>query len=443
MLGPERPLLLSHDDRQRIAYHESGHAILGLVVPGADPVQRVTIVPRGQALGVTYQRPQTDRYNYPEAYLRARIVGMLGGRAAEEIVYGTRTTGAESDIEQATQLARNMVTRWGMSDKLGMVQLAPKDNPYLGGATGFVGEKPFGERTAEIIDAEVQRIIGESHTQAKDLLVRHRRSERAGGSAPRARDARRARDPRATGLSPAPPLRDRLLASMQAAPGRRLDRPRCSRCADGMRLNRRAARPRTRRPSRSRRAVSRTDLVRARGRRCPGQRAGQGRRRPTARDRDQGAAAGEQRPCEPARALHARSRARGRAEEAVARADEAQVSTPAATCAGRREQAEPRLRPAAASPTASLIANASAPPTGRSAARAGAAGADVRPDQRNHRRAEAEHERDQQVFESCAGAVPATASGPPCAPTSAVVSATVSEVCSVLIAPTAPTRRMS
>jgi ATP-dependent metalloprotease FtsH len=101
VLGPERPLLLSAEDRERIAYHESGHAILGLVVAGADPVHRVSIVPRGQALGVTYQRPQTDRYNYPEAYLRARIIGMLGGRAAEEVVYGTRTTGAESDIEQA------------------------------------------------------------------------------------------------------------------------------------------------------------------------------------------------------------------------------------------------------------------------------------------------------------------------------------------------------
>src|SRR5204862_1025265 len=139
MLGPERPLLLSNEDRERIAYHESGHAILGLVVAGADPVHRVTIVPRGQALGVTYQRPDTDRYNYPEAYLRARIVGMLGGRAAEEIVYGTKTTGAESDIEQATALARRMVTRWGMSERLGMVQLAPRDNPYLSTPTVFGG----------------------------------------------------------------------------------------------------------------------------------------------------------------------------------------------------------------------------------------------------------------------------------------------------------------
>src|SRR3954467_196682 len=141
VLGPERPLLLSADDRERIAYHESGHAVLGLVVPGADPVHRVSIVPRGQVLGVTYQRPQTDRYNYPEAYLRAKIIGMLGGRAAEEVVYGTRTTGAANDIEQATNLARNMVTRWGMSEKLGMVQLAPRENAFLGGG-GYPSEKP-------------------------------------------------------------------------------------------------------------------------------------------------------------------------------------------------------------------------------------------------------------------------------------------------------------
>ncbi len=146
------------------------------MVPGADPVHRVSIVPRGQALGVTYQRPQTDRYNYPEAYLRARIVGMLGGRAAEEVVYGTRTTGAENDIEQATGMARNMVTRWGMSDKLGMVQLAPRQNPYLGGVAGFGGEKPFSEETARLIDAEVQRIINECHDEAKRLLGAHRQA---------------------------------------------------------------------------------------------------------------------------------------------------------------------------------------------------------------------------------------------------------------------------
>jgi cell division protease FtsH len=207
VLGPERPILLSQEDRERNAYHEGGHAILGLVVPGADPVHRVTIVPRGQALGVTYQRPSTDRYNYPEAYLRGRIVGMLGGRAAEEIVYGTKTTGAESDIEQATNLARNMVTRWGMSDALGMVQLAPRQNPYLGGAAGFGGEKPFSEETAKAIDAEVLRIIGDSHDEAQRLLTTHRAALDALAQALVARETLNEQEIlEVTGLPPAPAL---------------------------------------------------------------------------------------------------------------------------------------------------------------------------------------------------------------------------------------------
>ncbi len=214
VLGPERPLLLSAQDRERIAYHESGHAVLGLVVAGADPVHRVSIVPRGQALGVTYQRPQTDRYNYPEAYLRARIIGMLGGRAAEEVVYGTRTTGAENDIEQATQLARNMVTRWGMSDALGMVQLAPRENQFLGTTGGFGGEKPFSEQTAALIDAEVQRIINDCHEEAKRLLREHRPALDALVAALlRQETVSEGEILQATGLPPAPqleagPLRD-------------------------------------------------------------------------------------------------------------------------------------------------------------------------------------------------------------------------------------------
>ena len=217
VLGPERPLLLSREDRERIAYHESGHAILGLVVAGADPVHRVTIVPRGQALGVTYQRPQTDRYNYPEAYLRARIIGMLGGRAAEEVVYGTRTTGAENDIEQATQLARNMVTRWGMSDKLGMVQLGSRHNPYLGVAGGFGGGEPFSEETARIIDAEVQRIIGECHSEAVRLLTKHRKPLDALVTALLSRETLGEDEIlEVTGLPPAPALESRPLAVTSA-----------------------------------------------------------------------------------------------------------------------------------------------------------------------------------------------------------------------------------
>lgn len=212
VLGPERPLLLSRADKERIAYHEGGHAILGLVMPGADPVNRVSIVPRGQALGVTYQRPNSDRYNYPEAYLRARIVGMLGGRAAEEVVYGTKTTGAESDIEQATSLARRMVTRWGMSERIGMVQLAPTENPYLGGLGGYGAEKPFSEETAKAIDAEVLKIIGESHDEAKRLLTAYRNQLDALAEALVARETIGEQEIlEATGLPSAPTLETKKL----------------------------------------------------------------------------------------------------------------------------------------------------------------------------------------------------------------------------------------
>jgi cell division protease FtsH len=219
VLGPERPLILSRADKERIAYHEGGHAILGLVVPGADPVNRVTIVPRGQALGVTYQRPDSDRYNYPEAYLRARIVGMLGGRAAEEIVYGTKTTGAESDIEQATALARRMVTRWGMSERLGLVELAPRENPYLSSVGPFGATRPFSEETAKTIDAEVQRIIRESHEQAKRLLTEHRKQLDALAQALVARETLNEKEIlEVTGLPPAPPL-ESAISSAQGADG--------------------------------------------------------------------------------------------------------------------------------------------------------------------------------------------------------------------------------
>jgi len=209
VLGPARPIILSDADRERIAYHEGGHAILGLVVPGADPVHRVTIVPRGQALGVTYQRPETDRYNYPEAYLRAKIIGMLGGRAAEEVVYGTRTTGAESDIEQATQIARQMVTRWGMSDALGMVQLAPRQNAWVG-MPGLGASKPYSDETARLIDAEVSRIINECHEEAQQLLRERRRELDALVAALMQRESLDEQEIlEVTGLPPAPPLPDR------------------------------------------------------------------------------------------------------------------------------------------------------------------------------------------------------------------------------------------
>jgi cell division protease FtsH len=171
VLGPARPLVMSQEERQRVAYHEGGHTIVGLLVPGADPVNRVTIVPRGQALGVTYQRPEDDRHNYSREYLVARITGAMGGRAAEEVVYGTLTTGAENDMQQATDLARQMVTRWGMSEKLGPVTLAQRDNSFL---PDYGGSQPYSETTATLIDAEIQHILQQAHDTGMQLIQDHR-----------------------------------------------------------------------------------------------------------------------------------------------------------------------------------------------------------------------------------------------------------------------------
>ncbi len=170
LLGAERKIMLSEEDRQRVAYHEGGHALLGLLVPGADPVRRVTIVPRGRALGVTVQSPVDDRFNYSEEYLRARIVGALGGRAAEELVYGIVTTGAENDLQQVTMIAREMVVRWGMSPRVGPLNLGGEDGQ---GPFGLA-QKPYSESTAALIDAEIKRIVEECLVDAQRLLKENR-----------------------------------------------------------------------------------------------------------------------------------------------------------------------------------------------------------------------------------------------------------------------------
>jgi cell division protease FtsH len=170
-LGPARNILLNPVDRERTAYHEAGHTLLGLLVPGSDPVHRVTIVPRGMALGVTYQLPVDDRTNYPEDYLRARIVSALGGRAAEQLVYGVLTTGAENDLQQVTEIARQMVLRWGMSEKLGPLSFASPQDDALPPA---LQQQCYSEATAELIDAEIRRIVDECHRQATGLLAEHR-----------------------------------------------------------------------------------------------------------------------------------------------------------------------------------------------------------------------------------------------------------------------------
>jgi cell division protease FtsH len=170
LLGAERKLMMSQQDRERVAYHEGGHALLGLLVPGADPVRKVTIVPRGRALGVTVQSPVDDRFNYSEDYLRARIVGALGGRAAEQLVYEVVTTGAENDLQQVTMIAREMVVRWGMSPRVGPLNFGSED----GASPLGVAQRPFSESTAALVDAEIKRIVEECLAEAQRLLVENR-----------------------------------------------------------------------------------------------------------------------------------------------------------------------------------------------------------------------------------------------------------------------------
>jgi cell division protease FtsH len=175
VLGPERQLVMNPDDRRRVAYHESGHALVGLLIPEADPVHKVTIIPRGQALGVTYQTPSDDMHNYTEPYLRARIAGALGGRVAEEVVFNVLSTGAENDLQNATGLARQMVTRWGMSERIGPVSLNQDDgNQFLG--PGFGTGREHSETLAAQVDQEVRRILEECEVRARTLLTteRHR-----------------------------------------------------------------------------------------------------------------------------------------------------------------------------------------------------------------------------------------------------------------------------
>jgi cell division protease FtsH len=170
VLGAPRGTVLSPEDRKRVAYHEAGHALVGMLTPGADPVRKVSIIPRGQALGVTFSAPDDDRANYEESWLLAKIKVALGGRVAEEIVFGTITTGAESDIQQLTQIARGMVGRWGMSSAIGPIAVLPQEQngPLL------PGSQAASERTQRLIDDEIRRIVEESYAEVHRLLTEHR-----------------------------------------------------------------------------------------------------------------------------------------------------------------------------------------------------------------------------------------------------------------------------
>ena len=170
VLGAERQVMMTAEDRRRTAYHEGGHAIVGMLTPGADPVRKVSIIPRGMALGVTFSAPDADRFNYLEPEILAKIKVSLGGRVAEEIVFGEISTGAESDIQQLTGLARLMVGRWGMSDALGPVAVIPRDGvgPFLPGAAETSPE------TQRIVDEEVRRIVADAQGEVVTLLTENR-----------------------------------------------------------------------------------------------------------------------------------------------------------------------------------------------------------------------------------------------------------------------------
>jgi len=169
ILGAERQVMMSEEDRRRTAYHEGGHAIVGMLTPGADPVRRVSIIPRGLALGVTYSAPDDDRFNYLEPEVIAKIKVSLGGRSAEEVVFGEISTGAESDLEQLTQLARQMVGRWGMSSAIGPMIVVPRD-----GTSPFARGSDVSPDLQKQLDDEVRRIIAEAHEEVVALLRENR-----------------------------------------------------------------------------------------------------------------------------------------------------------------------------------------------------------------------------------------------------------------------------
>jgi cell division protease FtsH len=165
-LGTARNVVIPEHDRRRTAYHEAGHALLGMLQPGADPVRKVSIIPRGRALGVTLSTPEEDRYGYEESYLRGRIIGALGGMAAEQEVFHVVTTGAERDLEAVTRIARSMVGRWGMSERIGKLSVLPADgDPRMAGVS---------DAMLNAVDEEVRRITDECYAEALRVLTENR-----------------------------------------------------------------------------------------------------------------------------------------------------------------------------------------------------------------------------------------------------------------------------
>lgn len=176
MMGAERrSMAMSEEEKRRTAFHEAGHAIVGLCVPEHDPVYKVTIIPRGRALGVTMFLPEEDRYSASKQRLNSQLASLFGGRLAEEIVFGPDnvTTGASNDIERATEIARNMVTRWGLSEKLGPLSYTEEDDEVFLGRS-VTRHKQVSDETAHTIDEEVRTVIDTAYTRARNILTEQR-----------------------------------------------------------------------------------------------------------------------------------------------------------------------------------------------------------------------------------------------------------------------------
>ncbi|HET8761059.1 MAG TPA: ATP-dependent zinc metalloprotease FtsH [Nitrospiria bacterium] len=179
LMGVERrSMILSDEEKRTTAYHEAGHALVARLIPGTDPLHKVTIIPRGRALGLTMQLPTDDRYTYPKEYLYNNIAILMGGRAAEEIVLNFMTTGAGNDIERATELARKMVCEWGMSEKMGPLTFGKKEQEIFLGRE-ISQHRDYSEHTAVEIDQEVRRLVTENYERAKTLIRDNMKALRA------------------------------------------------------------------------------------------------------------------------------------------------------------------------------------------------------------------------------------------------------------------------
>jgi cell division protease FtsH len=173
MLGVERKsMVLSDEERKLTAYHEAGHALVSLRVPGQDPVHKVTIVPRGRALGITFSLPEEDRHNYTKEYIHGRLAMAYGGRVAEELIFGAEkvTTGAAQDIQQAIEMARRMVTQFGMSDAIGPMAVGEREHQVFLGRE-ISQRHDVSDKTAEMVDNEVKRILDEAFNRAREILT--------------------------------------------------------------------------------------------------------------------------------------------------------------------------------------------------------------------------------------------------------------------------------